>query len=97
MINAILESTMRSAIELDENKNEDGSINWSFVDADAYMDVHNLYRSNDDFYEAFNDIADKIESENAVESKEQLELDLLQKYPNAEEQLEVLKKDYLGQ
>jgi hypothetical protein len=97
MINAILESTMRSAIELDENKNEDGSINWNFVDADAYMDVHNLYRSNNDFYEAFNDIADKIESENAVESKEQLELDLLQKYPNAEEQLEVLKKDYLGQ
>jgi hypothetical protein len=88
---------MRSAIELDENKNEDGSINWNFVDADAYMDVHNLYRSNNDFYEAFNDIADKIESENAVESKEQLELDLLQKYPNAEEQLEVLKKDYLGQ
>ena len=97
MIHAILESTMRSAIELDENKEADGSINWNFVDADSYAAVHNLYRSDNDFYEAFNDIADKIESANAVESKEQLELDLLQKYPNAVEQLEVLKKDYLGQ
>jgi len=38
MINSVLEATMRSAIELEENINEDGSINWSFVDADAYMD-----------------------------------------------------------
>jgi len=88
MINAILESTMRSAIELDENKEADGSINWNFVDADAYADCSNLYRSTVDFYEAFNDIANKIQSE---------DVDLLQKYPNAIEQLELLKKDYLGQ
>ena len=41
MIYSILESTMRSAIDKDENKKEDGSINWKFVDADAYMDCKN--------------------------------------------------------
>ena len=54
MIYSVLESTMRSAIDKDENKKEDGSINWNFVDADAYMDCKNLFRSDVDFYEAFN-------------------------------------------
>jgi hypothetical protein len=95
MINSVLEATMRSAIELEENINEDGSINWSFVDADAYMDCSNLFRSNVDFYQAFNDIADKIEAEQPVDTNVQLEL--LEKYPNAEEQIDILKSDYLGQ
>ena len=63
MIYSVLESTMRSAIDLDENKNKDGSINWNFVDADAYMDCKNLFRSDADFYEAFDDIGDKIQME----------------------------------
>ena len=44
MIYSVLESKMREAIDLDENKNKDGSINWNFVDADAYMDCKNLFR-----------------------------------------------------
>jgi hypothetical protein len=63
MIYSVLESTMRSAIDKDENKKEDGSINWNFVDADAYMDCKYLFRSDADFYEAFNDIGDKIQAE----------------------------------
>jgi len=63
MIYSVLESKMRSAIDLDENKNEDGSINWNFVDADAYMDCKNLFRSDADFYEAFDDIGGKIQAE----------------------------------
>ena len=63
MIYSVLESTMRSAIDLDENKNKDGSVNWNFVDADAYMDCKNLFRSDADFYEAFDDIGDKIQME----------------------------------
>ncbi len=42
MIYNVLESKMREAIDLDENKNEDGSINWNFVDADA---LHGLQKS----------------------------------------------------
>ena len=76
MIISLLESTMRTAIDLDENKKEDGSINWNFVDADAYMDCKNLFRSDADFYEAFDDIGDKIFAEqNGVDAfGNQLEL-----------------------
>ena len=61
MIYSVLESTMRSAIDLDENKNEDGSINWNFVDADAYAECINLFRDSNEFYDAFNEVAEKIE------------------------------------
>ena len=72
MIDAILETAMRSAINLDENKNADGSIN-------------------------FNTIADKIEPGTKGGSVDCSELyNLLNKYPNAIEQIEILKKDYLG-
>jgi hypothetical protein len=63
MIYSVLESTMRSAIDKDENKKEDGSINWNFVDADAYAECKNLFRSDADFYDAFDDIGDKIQME----------------------------------
>ena len=63
MIYSVLESKMREAIDLDENKKEDGSINWNFVDADAYMDCKYLFRSDADFYEAFDDIGSKIQAE----------------------------------
>jgi len=63
MIYSVLESTMRSAIDKNENKKQDGSINWSFVDADAYAECRNLFRSNADFYESFDDIGDKIQAE----------------------------------
>jgi len=63
MIISVLESTMRTAIDLDENKKEDGSINWNFVDADSYTECKNLFRSNKDFYEAFDNIGDKIQAE----------------------------------
>ena len=63
MIHSLLESNMREAITLPENLQKDGSINWNFVDADAYMDCKNLFRSDADFYEAFNDIGDKIQAE----------------------------------
>ena len=78
MIYSVLESKMREAIDLDENKKEDGSINWNFVDADAYMDCKNLFRSDADFYEAFDHIGDKIQMEmrGRDEYGNQLELEL---------------------
>ena len=69
MINAILESTMRSAIELDENKNEDGSINWNFVDADVYMDMNQLHSStpDSDHYAKFELLASEYEAKHGVQ------------------------------
>ena len=57
---AILTETINTATFNSENWNADGSINWSFVDADAYMDCKNLFRSNAEFYEAFNEIVNVI-------------------------------------
>jgi|TARA_B110000259_G_scaffold175197_1_gene210199 hypothetical protein len=76
MIISLLESTMRTAIDLDENKKEDGSINWNFVDADSYMECKNLFRSDKEFYDAFDSIGDKIFAEqNGVDAfGNQLEL-----------------------
>ena len=63
MIYSILESTMRSAIDKDENKKEDGSINWNFVDADAYMECRSFFFFVKDFSGNFDHIGDKIQME----------------------------------
>lgn len=98
MIYSLVETEVREAVSKDENINADGSINWNYVDADCYMSGVNKYFKDDvAYYETWNDIADMVEKEQPIDTSVQLELDLLQKYPNAVEQIEVLKKDYLGQ
>ena len=77
MIYSVLESTMRSAIDLDENKNKDGSVNWNFVDADAYHACHNFFKDSETFYEAFHNIAEKIANEMNPQTNEiQLEMEV---------------------
>lgn len=98
MIYSLVEAEVREAVSKDENINADGSVNWNYVDADCYMSGVNKYFKDDTaYYETWNDIADIIEKEQPIDTSVQLELDLLQKYPNAVEQVEVLKKDFLGQ
>ena len=48
MIHAMLEIEIRDAVEKAENLNEDYSINWSFVDADAYKTINNSLDSLSD-------------------------------------------------
>ena len=59
MLNHIIIQALKDS----NNYNSDGTINWNFVDADSYMECKNLYRSDKDFYEDFNDIGDKIQAE----------------------------------
>jgi hypothetical protein len=74
MIYSLLESSMRCVIEREENINEDGSINWNFVDADAYWICSEFFKDSEAFYEAFDEIANVINSERtSVETAEQLE------------------------
>lgn len=61
MIYSVLESNMREAIANPDNQFKDGSINWNFVDADAYAECANLFKDSNEFYDAFNEIAEKIE------------------------------------
>lgn len=76
MIYSILESEMRSAVANEDNQFKDGSINWCFVDADAYHACHNFFKDSEDFYEAFHEIANKIQAEiNPVSNEIQLEME----------------------
>ena len=78
MIHSILESTMREAVRNTENLNEDGSINWNFVDADCYMAVGNFFKDQDTYMDSFNEIADQIVIENGwhPDDENQLEMEV---------------------
>lgn len=58
-----VETYMREAIALEENLNDDGSINWDFVDADCFMRLNPIGETTPLYLEAFDVIADKIEME----------------------------------
>ena len=60
MIYSILKNSVYSAIENEENYDENGNINWNYVDADAYEDVRNFFKDDETFYEYFDDIAKGI-------------------------------------
>ena len=60
MIYNILKNSIYSAIENEENYDENGNINWDYVDADAYEDVRNWFKDDETFYEYFDDIANGI-------------------------------------
>jgi len=60
---ATLNESIRTASFNSDNWNADGSINWSFVDADAYHDCFGMYANTDTFYSDFNEIVDVIKAE----------------------------------
>ena len=37
----LIDKAFNKAVELKENHNEDGSINWNFVESDVYIDMSN--------------------------------------------------------
>jgi hypothetical protein len=77
MIHSLLESNMREAVTFTENLQSDGSVNWSFVDADCYMTVGHYFKDQNDYMESFNEIAEQIETEmNPVSNEIQLEMEV---------------------
>lgn len=79
MIYSLLEAEVRNAVSIDENLNEDGTVNWNFVDADCYMSgIRKYYKDDTTYYEDWNDICDTIEREIAMvifRKENQLEFD----------------------
>ena len=62
MIHSLLEMEFNKAVSDTDNKNEDGSINWNFVDSDCYMSgVPKLYKDDTEYYADWNDLADKFD------------------------------------
>ena len=95
---ATLTESINTATFNKENWNADGSINWSFVDADAFDECNKLFDGTALFYEAFDEIVTNMRNEMREEAIAESEAEwLLKQYPNAKEQLEVLKTDFLGQ
>jgi len=77
MIHSLLESYMRDAVTNTENLQKDGSVNWSFVDADCFMDVGHYFKDQNDYMESFNEIAGQIEAEmNPASNEIQLEMEV---------------------
>ena len=77
MIHSLLESYMRDAVTNTENLQKDGSVNWSFVDADCFMDVGHYFKDQNDYMESFNEIAGQIEAEMNPKTNEiQLEMEV---------------------
>ena len=60
MIYSVLESSINSALELEENFDENGNINWDYIHADAYADVRSFFKDDETFNEFFDDIVDGI-------------------------------------
>lgn len=78
MIYSMLEIEIRDAVEKEENLNENGSINWNFVDADAYAECRSFWKDDEDFYESFNEIADMViaERKEEADAERQLSFDI---------------------
>ena len=60
-INTQLAKAFNRAVTTAENINNDGSINWNFVDADCYMDLADINSdlpANIDYIKQFDNLAD---------------------------------------
>lgn len=67
MINTLLQVEFNKAVSNPENHNEDGSINWNFVDSDCYMSgVPKFFKDDTVYYEHWNDLADKFEAKSST-------------------------------
>ena len=78
MIYSMLEIEIRNSVEKSENLNDDYSINWNFVDADAYAECRSFWKDDEQFYESFDEIADMIiaERKEEADAERQLSFDI---------------------
>jgi hypothetical protein len=74
----MLEIEIRNSVEKSENLNDDYSINWNFVDADAYAECRSFWKDDEQFYESFDEIVDMIiaERKEEADAERQLSLDI---------------------
>jgi len=78
MIYSMLEIEIRNSVEKSENLNDDYSINWNFVDADAYAECRSFWKDDEQFYESFDEIVDMIiaERKEEADAERQLSFDI---------------------
>ena len=74
---ATLQDSITTATFDSDNWNADGSINWSFVDADAYADCFGMYANTDTFYSDFNEIVNVIIAEMREEADAEAQFEMV--------------------
>jgi hypothetical protein len=74
---ATLQDSITTATFDSDNWNADGSINWSFVDADAYADCFGMYANTDTFYSDFNEIVNVIIAEMREEAESEARFEMV--------------------
>ena len=57
----LIEERVELAANNPENRNEDGTVNWNFVDADVFMETNPTKRTVDLFYQLFEEAAEQFE------------------------------------
>ena len=65
-----MKQSFNKAVSLSENLQLDGSVNWNWVDADVYMDMHQFGdgdNTNKDHYVMFDMLCDAYETANGVQ------------------------------
>jgi hypothetical protein len=74
---ATLQESINTATFNSENWNADGSINWSFVDADAFDECNRLFDGTKAFYEAFDEIVNVIIAEMREEAESEARFEMV--------------------
>ena len=74
---ATLQDSITTATFDSENWNADGSINWSFVDADAFDECNRLFDGTKAFYEAFDEIVNVIIAEMREEAESEARFEMV--------------------
>jgi hypothetical protein len=59
----VVEAQVKKAVMRDENRLEDGGINWNFVDADCYMTINPTRQCRKLYCELFDEACDAVEKE----------------------------------
>jgi hypothetical protein len=74
---ATLQDSITKATFDSDNWNADGSINWSFVDADAFDECNRLFDGTKAFYEAFDEIVNVIIAEMREEAASEARFEMV--------------------
>jgi hypothetical protein len=74
---ATLQDSITTATFDSDNWNADGSINWSFVDADAFDECNRLFDGTKAFYEAFDEIVNVIIAEMREEAESEARFEMV--------------------
>ena len=65
-----MKQSFNKAVSLSENLQLDGSVNWNYIDADVYMDMHPTGDGNDtnrDHYVMFDMLCSAYEQANGIQ------------------------------